>query len=275
MPASPRQKKRRGGKPAAAEGVDRHVLYEQAVQSPEADIEFCLARFRQHRSRDPKSLREDFCGTAYLSAQWLAGDNDRTALGVDLDRDTLDWGRRRHFADSALAERIDLECRNVLEVSEPRVELTCAMNFSFCVFKTRPELLRYFEAVHAGLTPDGLFITEIYGGTEAIVEIEDERELDNFTFIWEQEKFNPITHEVLCHIHFRFRDGSVLEKAFSYDWRLWSIPEVKELLLEAGFAQVEVHWEETDEDGDGTGIHHLATEEENQESWLVYIVAVK
>lgn len=272
---SGRTKKRRGGKPPAAERADRHELYELAVQSPEADIEFYLDRFRQHRSRDPKTLREDFCGTALLSATWLAGATDRSAVGIDLDRATLEWGRKRHFSDPALSERIELLCEDVREVDGPNVELACAMNFSFCVFKTRDKLRGYFESVHRGLADDGLFISELYGGTEAIVEIEDERELDDFTFIWEQERYNPITHEVLCHIHFRFRDGSLLERAFTYDWRLWSIPEVRELLAEAGFGKVDVYWEETDEDGDGTGQHHLATEEENQESWLVYLVAIK
>ncbi len=275
MPTPKRQRKRRGGKATLADGADRHELYEQAVQSPDADIEFFLARFRQHRDRDPLTLREDFCGTAYLAASWLEGGDDRRALGIDLDQTTLNWGRDRHFSDSRVGSRMSFLCRDVCSVTEPKVELACALNFSFCVFKTRTELLGYFAMVHAGLEDDGLFVTELYGGTEAIIEIEDERDVGDFTFVWEQEKFNPITNEVLCHIHFRFRDGSVLERAFTYDWRLWTLPEVRELLLEAGFSRVDVYWEETDEDGDGTGIHHLAVEEENQESWLVYLVAVK
>lgn len=270
-----RQRKRRGGKPDLAEGADRHALYEEAVQSPDADIEFFVTRFREHRGRDPLAFREDFCGTAYLAARWLEGSADRQAIGIDLDQPTLDWGRDRHFSDPQLASRMNFICQDVCSVAEPKVELACALNFSFCVFKTRDQLLEYFTAVRAGLTDDGIFVTELYGGTEAIVAIEDEREVDDFFFLWEQEKFNPITHEVLCHIHFSFRDGSIMKHAFTYDWRLWSLPEVRELLLEAGFSQVDVYWEETDEDGDGNGIHHLAVEEENQESWLVYITALR
>jgi hypothetical protein len=116
---------------------------------------------------------------------------------------------------------------------------------------------------------------ELYGGTEAIVEIEETRAVEDFTFIWNQAEFNPITNETLCHIHFEFKDGSRLDKAFTYDWRLWSIPEVKELLEAAGFASVDVYWEAVDEDGDGTGEHRLTTREENQEGWLVLIVATK
>ena len=36
-------------------------------------------------------------------------------------------------------------------------------------------------------------------------------------------------------------------------WRLWSLVEIKELLLEAGFSRVRLYWERTDEDDEGTG----------------------
>jgi hypothetical protein len=72
-----------------------------------------------------------------------------------------------------------------------------------------------------------------------------------------------------------------MDKAFTYDWRLWSLPELKELLEEAGFSKVRIYWEEYeegDEDDDemeGTGEYYEADEVENQESWMVYIAAEK
>ncbi len=273
MPGPRRQKKRRGNKPGLASKADRFDLYQRAVQSPEADVEFFVERFRGLRGREPMSLREDFCGTALLATTWLAGDPERTALAVDLDREPLDWGLEHNASDESLRARLEIRCADVLEVDAPRVDLACAMNFSYCTFKTRDQLRRYFSTVHAGLTDDGVFVCELYGGTEAVTEFEEERDVDDFVFVWEQESFNPIDHRTVCHIHFAFRDGSTLEKAFTYDWRLWSIPEVLELLIEAGFETANVYWEETDEDGDGTGHHHLATVEENQEGWLVYVVA--
>ena len=50
--------------PTMAEKADRHILYEQAVQSVEDEIEFLGETFRALRSREPILLREDFCGTA-------------------------------------------------------------------------------------------------------------------------------------------------------------------------------------------------------------------
>jgi len=88
--------------------------------------------------------------------------------------------------------------------------------------------------------------------------------------VWEHARYNPIANEILCHIHFRFRDGSEIREAFTYDWRLWTIPEIRECLLEAGFRDTQVWWDPTDEDE-----YRLSESEENQPGWLVYIVGVK
>jgi hypothetical protein len=66
-----------------------------------------------------------------------------------------------------------------------------------------------------------------------------------------------------------------MKKAFTYDWRLWTIPELRELLAEVGFKHVRVFWETVDDDGDGTGEFEPTEKEENQESWLVYLAAEK
>jgi hypothetical protein len=270
--------------PTLAERQDKHTLYQLSVQSPEADIEFFVERYKELRGREPKVLREDFCGTAYISATWAGSGKNRRAIGVDLDTATLQWAREHNLAplsDDA-RKRVDLRQANVLDGGGKKADITCAMNFSYGVFKTRAELKHYFEVVFQQLADDGVFVTELYGGTEAIVAVQDEREIEgneatggDFTYYWEQAAYNPITHETLCHIHFELSDRSKIEKAFSYDWRLWSIAEVRELLYEVGFTSVRVYWESTDDDGDGTGEYHPSEEEENQEAWLVYLVAAK
>ena len=264
-------------KPKLADAADRHALYQDAVQVPEGDIEFFEMVYKRLRGKKPLVLREDFCGTAFTASTWVATNAKRRAIGIDLDEATLDWGRAHNLAklSPAAKKRITLHQADVLDGVGEAADLTCALNFSYCVFKTRDLLRRYFAAAYAKLKDDGVFVTEIYGGTEAIVEIEDEREFDDFTYVWDQAMYNPITHETLCHIHFKFPDRSRIDKAFTYDWRLWTVPEIRELLVEVGFAHVEVWWEGVDEDGDGNGEFQPTEREENQESWLVYIVAAK
>lgn len=266
-----------------AQLADIHDLYQESVQAPEADIEFFIETYSKLRNKKALVMREDFCGTALLSVKWCESDPERTAIGIDLDQPTLEWGRMHNIqpASGNMASRVNLIHANVLDDVDDKADITCALNFSYNIFKTRAALREYFEAAHRSLKQDGMLILDMFGGTEAMDELEEEREVDDedFTYVWDQDKFNPITHDILCHIHFNFPDGSEIRKAFTYDWRLWTIPEVTELLEEAGFSKVRIFWEEfvEDEDDDdeleGTGNYFETTEEENQESWINYIVA--
>lgn len=261
-----------------AEPPHRFRLYEQAVQGPEATIELFLRVFRRLRGRTPTFLREDFCGTAHLAASWVAGSRRRRALAIDLDPEPLAWGRDHNRAalPPATARRLQLLQADVRQVDRPRVDLTCALNFSCCFFDRRDELRDYFAAARRGLASDGLLVVDLYGGTEAIAPIEERRECEGFTYVWEQESYDPITHRTRCHIHFELPGGERLERAFTYDWRLWTVREMRELLAEVGFRASEVYWEATDDDGEGTGDYvRVRGEMENQEGWLVYIVGIR
>ncbi len=266
-----------------ASQADRHELYQKSVQDTDVELELMLEKYQEIRGSEPFSFREDFCGTALLSVAWCQANPKRTAQGVDLCEQTLDWGKQRNVlpAGEEVASRVDLVHGNVLEPREPKVDITCAFNFSYSVFKTRDLLRSYFQAAHAGLKDNGVFILDVFGGTEAIDSTKEKRKIEGepFKFIWEQEKYNPVTNEILCHINFKFKDGSKIKPAFTYDWRLWTIPEIHELLLEAGFSKVHVYWEEYQEDDEdedylvASGDYIEVTEVENQESWVSYIFA--
>ncbi|MCA9689115.1 MAG: class I SAM-dependent methyltransferase [Nannocystaceae bacterium] len=257
-----------------AEEADLHALYERAVQDPPGDVRFFSRTFKKLRGYKPISLREDFCGTASLCLAWARSGSERTAIGVDLSQETMDWGRARiDAAGRDYGERIELVCADVRDPKRPRVDVACALNFSYCVFKTRAELLEYFTAARGGLARDGVFFLDLLGGTESMCEDVTDNEHDGFIYRWEQERFNVITHEVLCHIHFLFPDGSKLDRAFTYDWRLWTAPELRELLLEAGFRKVHFYWEKVDADGEGTGNFGEPDYVENQEVWWTYMAA--
>ncbi len=283
--ATAKKKHRRRTRRTQAQRADRHELYQKSVQSPEVEIEFFSERFRELRGREPLTLREDFSGTAYLCTEWCKSHPERRATGVDLCADTLQWGREHNVepAGPEVARRIELINEDVLTVRTRKHDIVCAMNFSYCLFETRERMRAYFKNVRRGLKRDGLFFLDLLGGTATYDVCEEEREIEDedFTYIWEQASFNPIDHHMQCYIHFAFPDGSRLDRAFEYAWRLWTIPEIRELLQEAGFSRVRIYWEEFEEDEDdpdsdylvGTGIYHEVEEVEQQESWLCYFVA--
>ncbi|MGD8484962.1 MAG: class I SAM-dependent methyltransferase [Thioalkalispiraceae bacterium] len=275
----------KANKTTQAEQADRHVLYQESVQCPEAEVEFMSKTFEALKGRKALSVKEDFGGTGYLSVEWVKSDPQRTAIVVDIDKPTLDWGQQNNVepAGSEVASRVTMIEADVRDITEPRVDIINAFNFSYCIFETRDEMRRYFEVAREGLKDDGILVLDLFGGTEAMDVLEEETELDEFdaTYRWEHVSFNPINNHMECAIHFDFDDGSSLENAFTYAWRLWSIPEIRELLEEAGFSKTRIYWEEyvdSDDDDDeleGTGEYYETEEVENQESWMIYIVAEK
>lgn len=263
-------------KPKQADLADRHALYQEAVQDVEAEIDFVDETYQELRGRKAKLLREDFCGTANTACEWVRRRRNNRAIGVDLDREVLDWGREHNLKALSPAEqkRIELIEGDVLDTSAEPVDIVLAMNFSYFLFRRRDELREYFRSVKKNLKDDGLLIMDCYGGYDAPKELTEPRDCGKFTYIWDQAEFNPITNGMVCHIHFKFPDKSRLKRAFSYHWRLWSLPEITEILEEAGFSQSDVYWEGTDEEtGEGDGIYEPATVGDADPGWICYIVA--
>ena len=123
-------------------------------------------------------------------------------------------------------------------------------------------------------------IMDMMGGSDCYVEDHtDKRTIvkgkKGFKYYWHQARFDPISHDTHFTISFKFADGSRFKNAFEYRWRFWSTPEIREMLLEAGFKESHVYWEETDEDGEDTGDFSRVESAENAPSWISYIVAVK
>ena len=273
---TPRVRPRRGKSMAAK--ADRHELYELSVQAPETDAATLAKLYKKLRKRHAVSLREDFCGTAVLSLAWVRSRPGRTAVGIDLDQPTLDWGLAKRIEPAApeVAQRIELHRANVLDGVGPKVDVTAALNFSYMVFQQRKDMLAYFQAARSMLVDDGVFILDLLGGWGSMGEETNRRRVKGFKYVWQQRSFDPLTHHFTCAIEFEFPDGSRIEDAFFYDWRLWTSPELRDLLYDAGFSKVHLMWERTDEDGEGNGKFYEPTEEvDNDESWWTFIVAEK
>ncbi len=262
-----------------AEKADRYVLYQDTVQAPDFEIEFCSKAYKREFGRRALLFCEDFCGTASFACEWVKSHSKRRAIGVDLDPEPLEWGRRNNLSKLSKSQlkRVQLIEGNVLDANSEKVDVLGAQNFSFFIFHDRPLLLKYFKAVHANLKDKGVFVLDVMGGPNSQLEQEDDpREYNGYTYTWEHFSFNPIDHLTTCKIHFEFEDGSEMKDAFVYPWRLWTIPELRELLDEAGFTRTDVYWEGTEEEtGEGDGVYTRTKIADAAEAWVAYIVAVK
>jgi len=266
---------------AVSNAEKKYFLYEASVQEASDDAEILEILYRRLRKKRPYTLREDFCGTFKMASEWVKRSPKHKAIGLDIDPEPLAFGKKHHWRALSRDQRSRLRPlkKNVMTVTKPAVDIVAACNFSYWIFKEREVLTRYFRSVYKSLKKDGLFFLDMVGGSEMLEEHEDKEkyrfEKERFTYVWRCESYNPVSNEGFYSISFEFPGGKVWKRAFTYDWRVWSIREIRECLKDAGFKASYVLWEGDDEKGQGTGEFHITEKEENSAVWISYVVGAK
>lgn len=270
-------KKVRSSKSTKSKEFDKYWYYQKSVQNPQNEVEFLSENFKKLRKRKAKTLREDFCGTAMIACKWTEQGQNYESWGVDLDPEPIDYGKAHHFAELSNSEqkRMHYILGNVLESPTPTVDITFAFNFSYFIFKQRSELLTYFKAAYDSLNEDGIFFVDIFGGPESQTLCTDVIEHPGFKYYWECQRFNPLNNDCRFTISFKRKGEKKRKDVFVYNWRFWSISEIKDIMQEAGFSKTITFWEGEDGDGGGNGDFFQAEEVENCEAWVTYIAALK
>ncbi|NDF13982.1 class I SAM-dependent methyltransferase [bacterium] len=261
---------------------DKYRHYENSVQTPEEHVQIFDRMYFDIRKSEALSLREDFCGTFMISCEWVRSHPKRVAIGVDLDPEPLAYGLKSSYRklNPDQKKRIRLLREDVTSVKRQKVDVIGAGNFSFYIFKTREQMRRYFEAARASLHREGIFVLEMAGGPGFIITAKEQKTyrvpgLGRFTYYWDQKSFDPVTHHGVYAIHFKDRHGRMHRDAFVYDWRVWTIPEIREIMLEAGFASTQVYWEDPGPDGSGNGVYLRSESGDNAYAWIAFVVGIK
>lgn len=258
---------------------DKYRYYSMSVQSPENDVIFLRDQYKALTKKKPKTMREDFCGTFANSCEWIKLDPTHEAYGVDLDPEPLAYGQEHYLSKLTpdQAKRLHLKIGNVLESELAKVDIVCALNFSYFIFKTREVLRKYFTRVYQSLNEGGVFFIDCFGGSACSEANEEETEYEDnqYSYFWDQDSFDPVTNFATFYIHFKRKGEKKRERVFTYDWRMWSIPELREILAEAGFKSTHAYWEGTDKNGEGDGEFKIAETGEECQSWVSYIAARK
>jgi len=258
--------------------LTKHDLYEICVQSPGHLVPF----LRAVHGKEPRVLGEDFSGTAALSDLWVGSIFDSRAIAVDLDGDALGF----HGSH----ERVTKTQADVLAVSDP-ADVIFVGNFSIGYRHSRVDLVEYLRHARSRLKPGGVFVCDTYGGTTAYTLGDVHRDHwipddvrypghagKRIRYTWEQRSADPITGLVTNILHFRVEKAGMIEQemfdAFVYEWRLWSLPELSDAMLEAGFSAVEVYDKTGDAvDADGN-VYVLPVDDGEDELEDSYIVLV-
>ena len=255
---------------------DKYDYYQKSVQAPENDVLFLRDTYKELKGRLPQSMCEDFCGTFSISCEWVKLGEEFKSISVDIDEEPISYGREHYFSklSSDQQDRVQVLQRSVLDPELPQVDIVSAMNFSYFLFKKREDLKAYFANAYRRVQEGGIFLVDCFGGSQCQQSIEEETEHadDGFSYYWDQDSFNPVTNEAQFYIHFQKKGDKKQERVFFYDWRMWSIPEVREIMEEVGFKKTHVYWEGTTDDGDGDGKFVRTEMGEECEAWIAYIV---
>ncbi|GAB4188355.1 MAG: hypothetical protein Kow00105_02960 [Phycisphaeraceae bacterium] len=259
------------------------ALYRRAVQHPDAEAHFLKRVFRHYRGEDAFLCREDFAGTTAVATSWVAMHPDHQAMAIEKHGPTARWAERH--TTHLLGERasdLHIVQADVLELTSPRVDVTCALNFSTFIYHDRASLKHYLRSARKGLKRDGVLVIDAYGGPGAMRvgtqtrRVPESDEGPGFMYHWEQRTFDPVTHLTECRIHFTVPGRGRIDSAFIYRWRLWTLPELIELMLEAGFSRAQA-WCDTyrQTEGISDGRYRPVSKMPAREDWVAYVVGVR
>ncbi len=217
--------------------IEKHDLYEACVQSP-PEMTLML---RAIHGDQPRILGEDFAGTAALSRHWVANVPEGTAVAVDLDEGELGRAGQMPGVRTIVAD--------VREISDP-VDCLFVGNFSIGYLHTRDELMGYLRHARKRMNAGGVFVCDTYGGESAYHLGSVDRDVAlpgglRCVYRWEQREADPLTAMVTDVLHFRVFDVDEVvadfPDAYVYRWRLWSVPELRDAMAEAGFTRTDIY----------------------------------
>lgn len=253
---------------------DKYFYYKKSVQNPKEEIRFFQKIYKSFFNKSAKIFREDFCGTFYIGYHWVKKHPQNIAIVVDKDKKPIEYGKKHHLLklNASQQSRLQIFNKDVLDKSLPKAEIISVNNFSYFIFKQRVMMLKYFKNIKNSLFKKGLFIIDIFGGPDCETPSEEQIEHNDFDYYWDQDSFDPINNTARFYIHFKRKAEKKQKKAFFYHWRMWSIPELKDILKEAGFSNIYVYWEQSDKKGEGTGVFKKTLRGEACETWIAYLV---
>ncbi len=217
---------------AADDRISRHDLYEWCAQDPLRDAML----LHSIHGGAPRILGEDFAGTGAISRAWVGAIPQRRAIAVDRDAEPL--------ARCEGTPGITTHTADVVDVRD-RADVIAVMNFSICEWHDRRSLVAYLRHARSRLRPVGVLVASLFGGEDAMHTGRYQQDVQTpagtVMYEWEQRTADVTTGRIVCAMHFKIGRSAWVRDAFVYDWRLWSIAELREAMVDAGFTATEVY----------------------------------
>lgn len=276
--------KRRATTATTPAAPSRWRLYEHCVQNIPMTLRMIEAMHAAGARGAARVLHEDFSGSAAFAHAWCRSSTKRSALAIDMDPEAHADGQRHPRLTRLTADVSHLPTR--LPVPS-KADVVYAGNFATCELHQRAELVSYLARARQRLTPKGVFVCDLYAGpgawrtgdTRVIHPPLTELPRCSIRYTWHQREADLVNNLVANSIDFEVlnaRGVAIHEilNAFTYQWRLWSIPEMRDAMEEAGFREVDVY-PDAPEAVDADGVAYLSPVDfmETKSSAVVYVCA--
>jgi hypothetical protein len=228
----------------------KYELYQKSVQNVKKEVEFFKKVFRLIYNKMPTTFREDFCSTALLSCEWVKGNVLNSAVGIDFDQETLDWGMQNNINNLTTgSDRIKLIKQDVLEQFDPsqKFEIICSLNYSHFLLPTRKQILKYFQNVVLNLESKSVFILDFYGGSHIFSDHKYQHNKSSDFYEFSGKQMNILNNQSKCSLNYKIKKNKY-KPMFSFNFRIYSIIELREALEEAGFNEFKLYIKEMNDD---------------------------
>lgn len=229
---------------------DKFNLYQKSVQNVKIEVEFFRKCYRMIYNKVATKFREDFCSTALLSCEWVRNNVMNIAVGLDIDPEALAWGLENNVNNlNSGSDRIRLLNHNVLTPydEKEKFEIICSLNYSHFLLTKRKDLFTYFNNVHKSLDNKGIFILDFYGGSHIYEDHKYQQEKSHHFYQFSGKQMNILNNQSLCSLNYKVGKNKFVPH-FKFDFRIYSIIEMKEILEEVGFKKFKLHIKEINEE---------------------------
>lgn len=192
------------------------------------------------------NILELACGTGDL-AVFLAKEGF-TVTGLDLSEEMLSVADQKAFDNKVEIAFLQGDMRELPEINAFD-GVTCYSD-SLCYLKSEEEVLQAFKGVYSNLKVGGHFLFDVhspYQITEGFLDYSFHDQTENFAFLWDSypgETPLSVSH----YLTFFIKEGESFQRYDElHEERTYDLATFKKLLKEAGFKNIQVFGDFTDE----------------------------
>ncbi|GEK92070.1 SAM-dependent methyltransferase [Alkalibacterium kapii] len=193
-----------------------------------------------------KDILELGCGTGILGIKMKEAGYDVT--GLDLSEEMLSLAYNRQLEAGVTFPLVQGDMRDLTDL--PVYSNVVCYSDALCYMKNEGELLSVFKEVNSKLDKEGLFLFDVHSTYQVseFLKTSFHAETDDIVFLWDTfEGEQPYSVEHQLSFFVKEKDGRYSRYEELHEERTYPLATYKELLKQAGFKDIEIKADFTEE----------------------------